>query len=100
MSKHLYVDGEQVGRLIFRVDSAFVGLKTYFSNVAPRQGLSEVGFLSALVADVASLTDYVESALESTASVKVDARRMSTILNYSAIGMTSAVLCQCRRDPH
>lgn len=98
MSKHIFVDGEQAGRLIFRVENAFVGLKTYFSNVVPRLGLSIAQSTSTHVHDVISLTDYVESAFESTASVKIDARRMSTILNYNLVGTASAVLCELCGD--
>lgn len=74
MSKHVYIDGEQSGRLILRCDTSFLGLKTYFSNLSARH-------------------DYVTAAETAKASVKIDARRMSTILNYSHVSLSSAVLC-------
>lgn len=38
--------------------------------------------------------DYTNNNLDARASVKIDARRMSAILNYSQISLISAVLCE------
>lgn len=42
MAKHVLIEGDQSGRIVLRVENAFVGMKTYFSNLIPRQGLCKV----------------------------------------------------------
>lgn len=38
ISRHLHIDAEQTGRLVFRVESSSVSVKTYYTGLKPRFG--------------------------------------------------------------
>jgi hypothetical protein len=40
ISKHIYLDAEQSGKLIFRVENSLVKIKTFYTGLIPRFGQS------------------------------------------------------------
>jgi hypothetical protein len=38
ISRHLHIDAEQTGRLVFRVENSSVSVKTYYTGLTPRFG--------------------------------------------------------------
>jgi hypothetical protein len=38
ISRHLHIDAEQTGRLVFRVENSSVSVKTYYTGLSPRFG--------------------------------------------------------------
>eukprot|EP00602_Paraphysomonas_sp_CaronLab_P001755 CAMPEP_0185037824 /NCGR_PEP_ID=MMETSP1103-20130426/32750_1 /TAXON_ID=36769 /ORGANISM="Paraphysomonas bandaiensis, Strain Caron Lab Isolate" /LENGTH=273 /DNA_ID=CAMNT_0027575983 /DNA_START=39 /DNA_END=860 /DNA_ORIENTATION=+ len=75
ISKYLHIDAEQSGKVIFRVENSLVTIKTYYTGLTPR--------FEVLNRD---------RDIGNSASVKLDVRRLSTVLNVQHISLLNAVM--------
>lgn len=75
ISRHLHIDAEQTGRIVFRVENSTVSVKTYYTGLQPRFEVLDP-----------------QGDANNTASVKVDIRRVSTLFNLERLVWDTAVL--------
>jgi Hus1-like protein len=78
ISKHVQLSASQQGRIIFKVEHTTATIKTYYNGLQPRFD--------------GSLDQ--ENDGDNKASVKVDVRKLSMVLNHSSLSIDCATICE------
>lgn len=76
ISKNVYITAYQSGRLNFRVDDTSATINTFFNNLQPDWGV----------------LDQIED-IQNKATVKIDIRKISSVLNIHSLSWDNALLC-------
>jgi len=82
ISKQVHLTGKQMGQIVFRVEHTTATIKTYYGGLTPRFD--------------GPLQDQ-DQHRDNKAVVKVDARKLTAILNHSNLPVDRATLCECTR---
>jgi hypothetical protein len=77
LSKNVYITAHQSGRLNFRVDDTSATINTFFNHLQPDWGV----------------LDQIED-IQNKATVKVDIRKISSVLNIHSLAWDNAYLCK------
>jgi len=77
INKHVFIDTDMGGTLTFRVEADSATIKTFYTNLTPRFGSNE---------------DKQQSK-NNKACVKVDTKKLATVLSYHTTAYESAILC-------